>query len=90
MLIGVLANDRDPDEGDDLKVAIATQPTNGRVEVGEDGGVTYTPEPGFVGTDSFTYTISDGTAVSEEARVEINVNSTPTPPDPGDTAEPTP
>ena len=90
VLIGVLANDRDPDEGDDLKVAIATQPTNGRVEVGEDGGVTYTPEPGFVGTDSFTYTISDGTAVSEEARVEINVNSTPTPPDPGDTAEPTP
>jgi hypothetical protein len=89
ILIDVLLNDRDPD-GDDLILAIATQPGKGTVEIGEDGGVTYTPEPGFVGTDNFTYTISDGTAPSKEARVEISVNQAPTPSAPEDTGEPTP
>jgi hypothetical protein len=89
-LLDVLANDRDPDEGDDLKVAIATQPTNGRVEVGEDGGVTYTPMSGYVGPDSFTYTVSDGTAPPVGAKVDINVTPRPIPPAPEDTAEPTP
>jgi hypothetical protein len=89
LLIDVLHNDRDPDD-DDLIVAIATQPTNGRVEVGEDGGVTYTPMSGFVGPDSFTYTVSDGTASPVGARVDINVTPRPTPPAPEDPGAPTP
>lgn len=71
-------NDRDSDD-DRLAVTITVQPTNGNVELGESGGVTYTPRPGYVGPDSFTYTVSDGTAAPVEARVDINVTPTPSP-----------
>ncbi len=42
-----------------------------------DGTVTYTPDPGFVGTDSFTYTISDGNGDTSTATVYIIVNDVP-------------
>jgi hypothetical protein len=89
VLIDVLANDRDPDE-DDLTVVVATQPSRGTVEVGEDGGITYTPVPGFVGTDTFTYTVSDGTAPPVEAGVQIIVTSPPSPSAPEGTEGTTP
>ena len=38
-----------------------------------DGSFTYTPAANFNGTDSFTYTASDGTAVSSVATVTITV-----------------
>ena len=38
-----------------------------------DGSFTYTPNANFNGTDSFTYTASDGTAVSNVATVTITV-----------------
>lgn len=38
-----------------------------------DGGFQYTPDAGFVGTDTFTYTASDGTYTSSEATVTIDV-----------------
>ena len=40
--------------------------------------VTYTPNPGFSGTDTFTYRASDGTATSAAATVTITVAATPT------------
>lgn len=53
----VLSNDSDP-ENDDLVIASVTQPANGTVE--QQGGLLlYTPNPGFAGADSFTYTIED-------------------------------
>ena len=36
--------------------------------------VTYTPHTGFIGLDSFTFTVSDGTNSSEEKRIFITVN----------------
>lgn len=36
--------------------------------------VTYTPNAGYVGDDSFTFTISDGTVHSNVATVNITVN----------------
>ncbi|WP_128755762.1 Ig-like domain-containing protein, partial [Leeuwenhoekiella palythoae] len=54
----VLVNDFDPD-GDTITVTSNTQPTNGSVTVNPDGTYTYTPEPGFVGEDSFEYTVCD-------------------------------
>ena len=57
--VDVLANDSDAD-GDTLSVAAVTQGKNGMVVI-EDGKPVYTPNAGFSGTDSFTYTVSDGT-----------------------------
>ncbi|WP_188974313.1 Ig-like domain-containing protein [Deinococcus aerolatus] len=54
----VLANDTDSDN-DPLSVISATQGTNGAVSC-TSSSCTYTPNPGFFGTDSYTYTVSDG------------------------------
>ena len=63
---GVLANDTDP-EDDPLTARLVTSTSNGVLVLGADGGFTYTPSPGFVGTDSFTYRANDGTEDSETA-----------------------
>ncbi|MFP3914775.1 MAG: Ig-like domain-containing protein, partial [Actinomycetota bacterium] len=73
--IDVLANDTDVD-GDDLIVASITQPDNGSVAVaGDSKSVTYTPDPGFDGEDTFTYLASDGVAPSNEATVTVNLDN---------------
>lgn len=51
---GLLINDCSP-EGGALTVGSNTQPAHGGVVVNADGSFTYTPTPGFVGTDQFTY-----------------------------------
>ena len=58
---GVLVNDSDPD-GNMLLSAKLSDPANGIVSIGTDGGFTYAPKTDFIGTDSFTYTIYDGMA----------------------------
>jgi len=57
--IVVLANDSDAD-GDRLTVVSVTDLVNGTVVINNDQTITYTPHPSFSGTDTFTYTISDG------------------------------
>ena len=56
--IDVTANDIDAD-GDTLSVTAVTDGANGTVVNNNDGTVTYTPGPGFLGTDTFTYTVDD-------------------------------
>ena len=58
--IDVLQNDSDAD-GDVLSITGASA-ANGTVAVNDDGKLAYTPEPGFSGTDTITYTVSDGEA----------------------------
>jgi predicted phosphodiesterase len=72
VVIDVLANDSDAD-GDTLSVGSVTQPTNGSV-VNNGANVTYTPNAGFDGIDTFTYTASDGYGGTAEATVTITVN----------------
>ena len=36
-------------------LAVVTDPTDGTVVLELDGSFTYTPNPGFVGTETFTY-----------------------------------
>ncbi len=66
-------------DGDSLTVTIVSAPANGTVsEV--SGQRIYTPNAGFVGTDSFTYTVSDGSATSNVATITIEVGSASSPP----------
>lgn len=68
---GVLANDTDADS-ELLTAILQTQPNHGTVDFDVNGTFIYTPDTGFVGTDSFTYDASDGD-YSATATVTINV-----------------
>ena len=70
----VLANDSDL-EGSSLTPLLVNGqgPSNGTVGVNADGSFTYTPNPDFSGSDGFSYTASDGDAVSNAARVTLTV-----------------
>lgn len=68
----VRLNDTDAD-GDELTVSSYTLPTNGTLTDRGDGLFEYQPDPGFVGTDSFTYRVSDGEYESDPATVEVQV-----------------
>jgi T1SS-143 domain-containing protein len=69
--VAVLGNDSDAD-GDPLVVTGAVA-DNGTVTVNNDGTLTYTPNPGFSGTDTITYGISDGQGGTDEAVVTVTV-----------------
>lgn len=56
---------------------ITTPPTNGTVTIDPNGKWTYTPNPGFVGKDSFTMTITHPDGTEEEIFVEIDVDEPP-------------
>ena len=78
--INVRANDIDVDL-DTLTVTAVTQGANGSVAITNGGAdVSYTPNANFFGSDSFTYTVSDGNGGSDTATVNItvtNVNDAP-------------
>ena len=59
-------------DGDALAYAIVVNGTKGTAIITNvaTGGFTYTPNANFNGTDTFTYTASDGTAVSNIATVD--------------------
>jgi Bacterial Ig domain len=77
----LLTNDADL-EGDTLIVTGASNGTAGTTTVNPDNTVTYTPGPGYTGTDSYTYDISDGQGGTHSAVVAITVNA------PDDTTSP--
>ncbi len=71
--IQVLNNDSDVD-GDSLIIHSITQGANGTVTTNSTT-ITYTPHLNFTGTNSFTYTVSDGVNVSNSATVTVTVTS---------------
>jgi VCBS repeat-containing protein len=87
--VTVLPNDHDPDN-DSLNVTGFTQPGNGTVTETSPGVFSYTPNPGFTGTDTFTYTISDGKGGTDTATVTINVTRPTAEPDETNTEPGTP
>ncbi len=71
--VNVLANDTDTD-GDTLTVLSKTAGMNGTVVITGGGtAVTYTPAANFNGSDSFTYTVSDGRGGTQTATVSVTV-----------------
>jgi Big-like domain-containing protein/HYR domain-containing protein len=64
------------DRNDAITFAIVEEPENGKlVEFNVSGSVTYEPEANFYGSDSFTFTASDGDEESQPATVTIEVSS---------------
>jgi VCBS repeat-containing protein len=69
---GVLENDTG---GAPLAAALASGPSHGTLTLNADGSFTYAPDSGFLGTDSFTYSASDGTMTGNVATVTIAVGN---------------
>lgn len=67
-----------PVTGDSL--SIFQQPTHGSVTVLNDSTVVYTPNPGFVGTDFYVYTICNSCGNCAQASVSIEVKAYCPPP----------
>jgi hypothetical protein len=65
--MSVLGNDL----GNNLKLTTVSQPLHGTT-THDARTITYTPESGYVGDDSFTYTVSDGTTTST-GTVTVNI-----------------
>ncbi len=74
----LLANDTDKD-GDKLSISKVGKASNGKVILGKNGKVTFTPDKDFTGKASFEYTIDDGTKGRDSATVTVQVrdNSDP-------------
>ncbi|WOE42759.1 Ig-like domain-containing protein [Acinetobacter chinensis] len=75
--VTVAVRDNDTDaEQNSLTVSAVTQGTNGSVVIDAvTGNPVYTPDVGYSGTDSFTYTVSDGQGGSSTATVNVTVNA---------------
>lgn len=72
----VLVNDTDADT-DPLTVTAVGATDNGGTAVinGTSDGITYTPATAFVGTETFSYTASDGNGGTDTATVTVTVDA---------------
>jgi hypothetical protein len=61
-------------DGDPLAFAVQSMPDHGDLS-GAAPALSYVPDPNFHGSDHFTFTASDGTAVSNTASVTITVTA---------------
>jgi VCBS repeat-containing protein len=74
---GVLSNDTDA-ENQALSAAVVQDAEHGTLNFSSDGSFTYTPDAGYVGSDSFTYQVMDaGGETSSIATVSIEVFAGP-------------
>lgn len=73
----VLGNDTDVD-GDPLTVVATSVAFHGSITINGGKTITYTPSPGYSGTDSFTYDISDGAGGIDTAVVSVFIRDNST------------
>ncbi len=74
---GVLENDTNPDNAAVFNAVLGDDVDHGTLNLAADGSFDYEPNGGFSGTDTFTYTIFDGTQNSNEVTVTITVDPRP-------------
>jgi hypothetical protein len=70
---GILGNDA----GTTVTVTNNTNPTHGTLTQNANGSFTYVPDAGYVGPDSYTYTITDSFGGTATATVNITVLNLP-------------
>ena len=68
-------------DGDTLTFSVSTGPQNGTLS-GTAPALTYTPNPGYSGSDNFNFVANDGTVDSAPAAVQITVTEFNDPPVP--------
>jgi PKD repeat protein/uncharacterized protein YdeI (BOF family) len=75
-VLNVLANDSDPDAGDSIIIsAVGTPNQGGSMAVNGSGdALIYTPAQGFIGAETFSYTIKDTKDATDQATVTVTVN----------------
>ncbi|MDQ3070214.1 MAG: Ig-like domain-containing protein, partial [Acidobacteriota bacterium] len=71
--VAVLANDTDADAGDVLTITSNTPVSPNGTYARSGNTYTFTPNVGFVGIDTFSYSIADGFGGTATASVTINV-----------------
>jgi len=69
---GVLATATDA-EGDALSTVMLVAPSHGKLTINANGSFEYTPDFGYVGTDSFDFSADDGNASSAPSTVAIEI-----------------
>jgi VCBS repeat-containing protein len=74
----LLANDVDVDGGP-LTLTAVGGAVNGQVTL-QDGKILFTPDAGFSGPASFTYTVTDALGATDTATVAVTVAAAPPPP----------
>ncbi|MGL1919994.1 MAG: cadherin-like domain-containing protein [Hyphomicrobiales bacterium] len=79
----LISNDTDV-EGDTVSLISVQGALNGSVALDVNGDVTFTPDNGYDGLASFSYTISDGNGGDGTASVTLNVNAQSNDPTSGD------
>ena len=62
-------------DGDGLTAVRVTDASNGTVTLNSDGSFIYTPNANYNGSDSFTFSITDGSAYSSTQTAWLTVNS---------------
>jgi uncharacterized repeat protein (TIGR01451 family) len=72
--INVTANDKDQDGGPLTLTKVTGGAVDGTAEVVK-GKLVYTPDPGFVGTDSVTYQVCDPTGLCDTATATVKVTA---------------
>ena len=76
VIIPALANDT----GTGIAITAVADPPNGEATNNGNGTITYTPDPSFVGTDVFTYTITDSLFRTATGTVTVTVTALPAAP----------
>lgn len=87
--MNLLANDTDPDTGQDLRITEIPDPANhGTVTITGDSTVAYVPNLDYFGPDTFTYKVTDG-QFNDTGLVSVSVSPVNDPPDARDDADTT-
>ncbi|MFC4067194.1 Ig-like domain-containing protein [Actinoplanes subglobosus] len=90
-VIDVFANDTDDPNGETVTVTVTVPPAHGTAVPGPGRMITFTPTAGYLGPDTFDYTLSDGNGtttttvtigvvnIAPQARADTAVTDTDTP-----------